>query len=88
MKLLRTKVWCWYDIGLLKWCCVLIGMVAGAYLADMVKGNVVWFFCWQYSVLSDRQLLTGKISSLLNHILRNDHLYHCRYRLGTLHTNT
>jgi len=43
MKLFRTKVWCWYDIGLLKWSCILLGMVAGSYFADIVKGNVVWF---------------------------------------------
>ena len=43
MKLLRTKVWRWCDISLLKWCCFLFGMVAGAYIADIVKGNVLWF---------------------------------------------
>lgn len=43
MKLFRNKVWRWYDIGLLKWCCILLGMIAGAYFADFVKGNIVWF---------------------------------------------
>lgn len=37
MKLLRTTVWPWYDIAALKWCCLLIGMIAGAYCADFVK---------------------------------------------------
>lgn len=37
MKLLRTTVWLWYDIALLKWCCLLIGMIAGAYFAEYVK---------------------------------------------------
>ena len=40
MKLFRTKVWNWWDIGLLKWCCFLLGMIVGAYIADIVKGNV------------------------------------------------
>ena len=31
MKLLKTKVWNWWDISLLKWCCFLFGIVAGAY---------------------------------------------------------
>ena len=42
MKLFRTKEWTWYDIGLLKWCCILLGMIVGAYIADIVKGNVMW----------------------------------------------
>jgi len=43
MKLLKPKAWCWYDIALLKWSCILFGMVAGSYFADIVSGNVVWF---------------------------------------------
>lgn len=43
MKLLRTKAWSAVDISLLKWCCILIGMIAGAYLADITK-RYVWFF--------------------------------------------
>jgi hypothetical protein len=43
MTLLRTKVWCWYDIGLLKWSALLFGMIAGAYLADFVMVNLRWF---------------------------------------------
>lgn len=41
MKLLRTKIWRWCDIGLLKWCCILLGMVAGAYFNDVVM-KYVW----------------------------------------------
>lgn len=37
MKLFRTTVWPWYDIGSLKWCCLLLGMIAGAYFAEFVK---------------------------------------------------
>ncbi len=36
MKLLRTKIWCWWDIMLLKWCCIFLGMVAGAYFNEVV----------------------------------------------------
>jgi len=43
MKLLRTKVWRWQDIAMLKWCCILIGMMAGAYLAGFVT-RYVWGF--------------------------------------------
>ena len=43
MKLFRSKVWSVVDIGLLKWCCLLSGMIAGAYLADFTK-RYVWIF--------------------------------------------
>lgn len=43
MRLLRTKTWEWVDIALLKWCCILFGMVAGAYFADFVM-RYVWGF--------------------------------------------
>ena len=36
MKLLRTKIWRWYDISLLKWSVLLFGMIAGAYFHDFV----------------------------------------------------
>jgi hypothetical protein len=31
MKLLRTKIWNWWDISILKWSCFLFGIAAGAY---------------------------------------------------------
>ena len=37
MKLFRTKVWNWWDISILKWCCFLFGVAAGAYLHDCVR---------------------------------------------------
>jgi hypothetical protein len=37
MKLFRSRVWSVTDIGLLKWCCILIGMIAGAHLADFTR---------------------------------------------------
>ena len=41
MKLFKAKVWSVIDIGLLKWCCILFGMIVGAYLADFTK-RYVW----------------------------------------------
>ncbi|MBM4310702.1 MAG: hypothetical protein FJ119_07140 [Deltaproteobacteria bacterium] len=41
MKLFRTKVWSWFDIALLKWSCILCGMIAGAYFADFTK-RYIW----------------------------------------------
>ena len=43
MKLLRTKIWNWWDISILKWCCFLFGMVAGAYFHEFVMQHV-WAF--------------------------------------------
>jgi hypothetical protein len=31
MKLLRTKIWSWWDVWLLKWCSFLFGIAVGAY---------------------------------------------------------
>jgi hypothetical protein len=31
MKLLRTKIWNWWDISILKWSCFLFGIAAGTY---------------------------------------------------------
>jgi hypothetical protein len=43
MSLFRTKVWWWGDISLLKWSCLLFGMIAGAFLSDFIKQHV-WIF--------------------------------------------
>ncbi len=43
MQLFRTKVWSWFDIALLKWSCFLLGMIAGACLAEFTKRNI-WLF--------------------------------------------
>lgn len=40
MKLLITKVWKWWDIAILKWCCVLYGALAGAYFHELVLTHV------------------------------------------------
>jgi len=41
MNLLRTKIWSWCDIGLLKWSVLLFGMIAGAYFHDFVMQHVL-----------------------------------------------
>ena len=43
MKLFRSKVWSPVDIASLKWSCILLGMIVGAYLSDFVK-HYVWVF--------------------------------------------
>ncbi|MGA9115715.1 MAG: hypothetical protein WB626_02960 [Bacteroidota bacterium] len=43
MNLLRTKPWPPLDIALLKTCCLLAGMMAGAYVADFTRENI-WVF--------------------------------------------
>jgi hypothetical protein len=39
----KDKMYSVLDIGLIKWSCVLFGMVLGAYLADFVLGYL-WLF--------------------------------------------
>lgn len=39
MKLLKTKIWNWRDIALLKWSALLAGMVLGAYFHEYVTQN-------------------------------------------------
>ncbi len=43
MKLLKNKVWTFVDIILLKWCCLIIGMILGAYLMHFTIHHL-WFF--------------------------------------------
>ena len=57
MKLFRSKVWSVIDIGLLKWCCILTGMIAGAYLADFTKRNV-WVFVIAAVVLGIKPVIS------------------------------
>jgi len=40
VKLLKTKVWSWFDLWLLKWGVFLFGMIAGALFPDFVASNV------------------------------------------------
>ncbi len=57
MKLLRTKIWNWWDIALLKWCCILLGMIAGAYFNEVVK-QYVWMFAVVAILLAIRPAIT------------------------------
>ena len=40
MKWIRTRLWKWADIALIKWSAALFGMIAGGYLSDFVKQYV------------------------------------------------
>ena len=37
MKLLITKVWNWWDVAILKWCCMLYGVAAGVYFHELLN---------------------------------------------------
>jgi len=37
MKLLRTKIWNWWDAWLLKWSAFLFGIAVGAYFHEVVS---------------------------------------------------
>jgi hypothetical protein len=43
MKLLRNKMWNWWDIGILKLCCIIYGLIAGAYFHEIVM-PYIWIF--------------------------------------------
>jgi len=53
MKLLRTKIWNWWDISILKWCCFLFGMAAGAYFHEYVL-PCVWVILVAAALLAIR----------------------------------
>lgn len=40
MALFKTKVWRWWDIGILKWCCLLYGIAFGAYFYERLLPHV------------------------------------------------
>ena len=39
----KTKAMSIWDIGLLKWCCILVGMIIGACLSGFIVQNLGWF---------------------------------------------
>ncbi|MBP6964143.1 MAG: hypothetical protein KBC96_07045 [Armatimonadetes bacterium] len=57
MKLFRTKTWSPMSVASLKWCCILFGMIAGAYLSDFTKSHV-WFFAAGAVLLSIKPFVT------------------------------
>lgn len=42
MKLLRTKIWLWADVLMLKWSAFLFGIVVGAYFPHFFE-KYIWF---------------------------------------------
>jgi len=40
MKLYKNKVWTVLDIGLLKWSCILFGMLLGSYMSAFVRRHL------------------------------------------------
>ena len=57
MKLLRTTRWSPISIASLKWCCMLIGMIAGAYFPEFVK-KYVWLFVIGAALFSIKPYMT------------------------------
>ncbi len=62
MKPFRAKVWSVLDLGLLKWCCLLLGMIAGAYLADFTRRHV-----WAIAVVAVLLGIKPAVSYFRNH---------------------
>jgi hypothetical protein len=57
MKLFRTVKWPPISVGSLKWCCILFGMIAGAYLSEFTKSHV-WFFTAAAVLLAIKPMIT------------------------------
>lgn len=57
MKLFRTTVWTPLAVGSLKWCCLLLGMIAGAYLSEFTKSHV-WYFVVAAVLLMIKPMIT------------------------------
>lgn len=57
MQLFRSKIWSVLDIGLLKWSCIVFGMIAGGYLSEVVK-QYVWVFATAAIVLAIRPTIS------------------------------
>jgi hypothetical protein len=53
MRLLRTKIWNWWDIWLLKWCAFLFGIAVGAYFHEILV-KYVWIILVAAALLAIR----------------------------------
>ncbi len=42
MRLLRTKVWPWLDVWMLKWSAFLFGIIVGALIPGFIRQYVWW----------------------------------------------
>ncbi len=57
MNLFRDKKYSVMDIGLIKWSCVLFGMVLGAYLSEFTLRHI-WFFIIVAVILAIKPVVT------------------------------
>ena len=57
MKLFKDKKYSVMDIGLIKWSCILFGMVLGAYLVDFVL-SYVWLFIIAAFILAIKPIVS------------------------------
>lgn len=57
MDLFKDKNYSAIDIGLIKWSCILFGMVVGAYLSDFTL-RYVWLFIMVAVILAVKPVVT------------------------------
>jgi hypothetical protein len=56
MKLFRTSIWTWWDIGTLKGCCTLFGAIIGAYFHTFVL-QYLWIILIMAIILGIRSAI-------------------------------
>ena len=47
MNLFKNKKWPWYEIGILKYQCIIFGLLIGAYFPDFILINA-WIFIFLF----------------------------------------
>ena len=57
MKLFRSKVWSVVDIGCLKWSCIFLGMILGAFLSEFTR-RFVWLFAIAVVLLAIKPVIS------------------------------
>ena len=57
MKLFRDKKYSVIDIGLIKWSCILFGMILGAYLSEFTL-RYIWLFIIAAVILAIKPIVT------------------------------
>ncbi len=57
MNLFRDKKYSFIDIGLIKWSCILFGMVLGAYLSEFTL-RYLWLFIIVAVILAVKPIVT------------------------------
>lgn len=58
MNLFRDKMYSVVDIGLIKWSCILFGMVAGAYFSDFTL-RYIWIFIVVAVILAIKPIMSN-----------------------------